>query len=132
MSNRYASIVTRAGLEHCRGIRNGFYCHEGDHDEGFWTPGVVHISDKRWSWTTAHRIVKLAALAADPTLDTVKPHWRRRWLINLRARDIGAKAHVKVPAKYIAYDRAYVLAAVRDIPNTIEDRKRAFDWARRG
>lgn len=132
MSQRYAQIITGVGLEHCRGIRKGFYCHEGNHEDGFATEGVVHLSDRRWSWVQAHRVLKLAAVATDPSLDTVTPLWKRRWLVNLKARELGLTAHVKVPARYIAYDREYVLAGVRGVSNDIEDRKRAFDWARRG
>lgn len=132
MSRRYSTMLADIGLEHCHGIRRGFYCHEGDHEAGFATPGIVHLTDRRWSWSGTHRVLKLAALAVQPGLAGIEPRWRRVWAINIAARDLGRRARVRVPARCVEYDRAVVLAGVARVPNTVPDRKRAFDWARRG
>lgn len=132
MSRHYALLLADLGLEHCRGIRRGFYCHAGDHEAGFAMPGIVHLTDRRWSWPGAHSVLKLAALATDPTLLEIEPRWRRVWAINVAARELGRRARVRVPARCVEYDRAIVLAGVARLPNTVPDRKRAFDWARRG
>lgn len=125
----YRELVTSLGLEYCRGILRGSYCHR-DHRVGSAEPGVVHYDDHRVTWPGLVRVLKLCVMAGDQTLQQ-EPPWRRVYLINQQVNGLAARSHLRIPARYREFDRAFVRAGVANISNDTPLRREAFDWARR-
>lgn len=131
MRRTYGEMARALGVEFCFGMeRSGSYCHAGDHRLGFATPGRVHLFDQPPRWGDLHRFLKLVANALDPTIDEAEP-WARVYRQNLSARALGHRIHIRVPARYLRFDRAFVKASVAGLPNETPLRKEAYDWARR-
>ena len=120
----YASIVAALGLDLCRDP-----CRF-DHQVGAAEPGRIHYAGRRGSWPDTHRVLKLCALATDPSINEDIP-WRRVYRLNIAARAAGRVAGVRVPARVLAFDRAFVKAGVASLANDVPLRKEAYDWARR-
>lgn len=122
----HASIASALGLSLCVG---GNSCRL-DHQVGAAELGLIHYAGRRRSWPDTHRVLKLCALAIDPSINEDVP-WRRVYRLNIAARTHGRNAGVRVPARTLAFDRAFVKAGVAGIGNDVPLRKEAYDWARR-
>ena len=129
----YAQIAHQLGLEYCAGIRpTGHYCREVHDLNGSTKDGIVHFSDRPVSVLTTIMFLKLAAQALDPSLADETAPWRRVYRIHLIVRESGRRLGLRLPSRYFAADRAFVLAGVAGLPNSVPMRRQAFDWARRG
>lgn len=136
MRRRYrhhSDLIRALGIDYCRGIDSrGVYCDRStaDHREGVAEPGRVHLTDRMQTDRRLYQVLKLAAIAEHPEyLD--EPPWRRTYLVNLAVRDLARRARVRVPARYLRYDRRFVLAGVAGVPNTERLRRDAYNWARK-
>lgn len=118
-------IAASAGVDLCTGCSRPF-----NHQVGSVEPLRVHYTERRVTWEVLHRMLKLCASAIDPTIDD-GPTWRRVYLQNIRARDLASDLHKRIPARYLAFDKAFVRAGTSGLPNYIELRKQAHDWSRR-
>jgi hypothetical protein len=121
----YRELVRSLDLGYC----DGAHC-PADHEVGDAYGGVVHFADRRASWPGIHRVLKLAAQAKDPSVLGEAP-WKRVYLLNVRARELGHQVGIRVPARFTRFDRAFVRAGVAGLTNDVPLRKSAFDWARR-
>lgn len=129
----YKGMALTLGLEYCRGITPwGQYCHAGNHRlQGFVTPGVVHLAEP----STVDRrdalvFLRLAAQVLDPTINDDIP-WRRTYRLYRGVQDAALRFHMSYPPRHWLADKAFVLAGVAGLPNSVPMRKQAYDWARR-
>lgn len=127
----YPDMAKALDILRCRGITSsGHYCMGFDHSTGEAERGRIHWADRRSSWPGVVRFLKLAAVARDPSLNEDQP-WRRVYRIDMALVDMSKEVHVRVPARYLVMDRAFVRASVATIPNSEPLRRRAFHWSRR-
>ncbi|MEY2668628.1 MAG: hypothetical protein RJA59_1266 [Pseudomonadota bacterium] len=125
MRATYEQMARDLGLDYCD------RCRIFDHQSGEAQVGIVHLNDARFSWPGAKRFLRLCAIALDPTLREEEPFWLYLYRLNIAARDVGVRVHLKVPRRYFRLDRMFVLAGVAGLSNEVPMRKQAFDWARR-
>lgn len=131
IKRKYPDVVRTLGLQYCGGVNSrGFMCQDFDHRIGEAEPGVVHFLDGRWSWPRMYKLLKLTALARHPDINR-EPSWRRVWRMSTTAASMGQEARMRVPSKYSAFDRKFVLASVVNVPTGAPDREKAFNWARK-
>jgi hypothetical protein len=134
MKRTYASMARDLGLTYCHGITaTGHYCPESHDLNGSVTEGSIHFSDRPVGKVNNAAFLKLAAVALDPSINEESVPWRRVYRRALGMRTAGKVAHVRIPARHMAMDRAVVRAGVAGLTTASDPlRKRAFDWARRG
>lgn len=133
MKRTYRSMADELGIEVCSD------CHGKDHRIGTvdHARGVIHLAEPRvrgtsyLTWADIALFFKLAARLEDPSIDEDIVQWRRVYRMNMLARQIAARIKVRVPARYATGNKAFVLAGVAGLPNSVPMRKQAFDWARR-
>ena len=124
-------MAAELGIEYCGGInKRGSYCHAGDHRTGFVVDEVIHFADRPVTKASTYTFLKLVARPRVPDADVMEP-WRRVYAIDYWARLAGETLRIRLPAKYWAADKAFVLAGVAGLSNKVPTRKQAFDWARR-
>lgn len=127
----YSQMAEQLGLTYCRGITPiGHYCQLGDHKVGFVVGDTIHYADRSRTKSNTFTFLKLAALAAEPSINDDVP-WRRVFRRGRLAREFGAQLGIRVSGYMWNADKAFVLAGVAGQPNTEPMRKLAFDWARR-
>ena len=126
MRPTYEQMARDLGLDLCRSLD----CPR-DHFMGDAEPGRIHFTDIRFSWPGAKRFLRLAAIALDPSLREEEPFWLYLYRLNIAARKVGLRVHLKVPRRFFELDRAFVLAGVAGLTNEVPMRRQAFDWARR-
>lgn len=128
----FAGLAERLDIEYCRGIRDGFYCHENvDHHIGTVGPdGVIHWADRRMRWPGLVRFMKLVVISRDPTLATEVP-WRRVYRIAMGLKEVERQANARIPARFLRADRLFVRASVASLGNDVPLRRKAFEWSRR-
>lgn len=84
------------------------------------------------TWPNTKHFLKMAAVELDPTInDLTQPVWRRVYRVSIAARDVGKRLHIRVPSRYLTFDRHVVRAGVAGLSNEVPLRKQAFDWSRR-
>ena len=125
MRPTYEQMARDLGLDLCEN------CRLFDHAVGETEPGRIHYFDLRWSWPGTKQFLRLAAIALDPSLREEEPFWLYLYRLNIAARKVGLRVHLKVPRHFFELDRAFVLAGVAGLTNEVPMRKQAFDWARR-
>ena len=130
----WGTMATGLRLSWCRGIRpTGHYCPEGHDLSGTTTPdGVIHFADRPHTRANTLAFLRLAARLIDPTLDAEDVPWRRVYRHYLLVRECARELHIPNPAYPARHDRAFVLAGVAGVSDSVPLRKRAYDWARRG
>jgi hypothetical protein len=125
MRATYEEMARELGLDYCD------RCRLFNHTMGEAQVGIVHLNDVRFSWPGAKAFLRLCAIALDPSLRDVEPFWLYLYRLNIAARDVGLRVHLKVPRRFFELDRAFVLAGVAGLTNEVPMRRQAFDWARR-
>lgn len=132
MKRTYANMAADLGLTYCRGITaTGHYCREQHDLNGSVTPGTVHFADRAVGKVNVLAFLKLAAIALDPSINEETVMWRRVYRRALGVRAAAQKTRVRIPARFMAMDRAQVRAGTAGLSNEVPMRKQAFDWARR-
>lgn len=129
----YPQMAQRLGVGYCRGmLPTGHYCRAGDHRlNGFVRDGTVHLAEPdRVDRRDALVFLRLAAQALDPTMNDDVP-WRRTYRLYRGVRDAAARFHMVYPPRHWTADKAFVLAGVAGLSNSVPMRKQAYDWARR-
>lgn len=129
----YERMAQQLGIEWCGGIRpTGHTCYEEHRLNGSVKGRTVHFADRPVTALSTIVFLKLAAQVIDPTLADETAPWRRVYRAHLIVRACSRRLHVRLPARYFGADRAFVLAGVAGLPNSVPMRRQAFDWARRG
>jgi hypothetical protein len=138
MTRTYGSLIRDLGLTPCHGIGpTGHYCGltrdqhiMGGVDRSDTT--VIHWLDvPLGKWPDVKRFLVVCARALDPTLMDNDPVWRQVYRGNVAARAVGRRLGIRVPARYLKFDRMVVLSGVAGLSNDVPFRKQAFDWSRR-
>lgn len=130
----YGTMAQALGLRLCHGILpTGHYCGLNHHLNGqvSYDPPTVHFSDRPVTKADTQAFLRLVAQALDPSINDETVPWRRVYRICRLARETGESIGVRLPARSWSADRAFVLAGVAGLPNSVPLRKQAFDWARR-
>lgn len=118
-------------VEHCRGTLPSGHCPQAHADGGSATLGVVHMYGPGYL-TNVHRLrfLYLAAIALNPDLEFDEP-WRRVYRIAMFQRAWALTLRIRMPRGHQSHMKAFVLAGVAGLSNSVPLRKQAYDWARR-
>jgi hypothetical protein len=93
---------------------------------------VIHFADRPVTRANVLAFLRLVVRADDDRIDEDPVVWRRVYFLNIRVRALAKTLHIKDPGHPARMDRAFVLASVAGLPNSVPMRKQAYDWARRG
>ena len=126
----FQQIATELGVPYCNGIDRGFRCHHRHDLNGSLVNGTIHLRDRQSNRANTLVMLKMVAHARDPSLDA-DPPWRRVYHTAVAVRGLAAEIHIRLPRDAFDFDRAFVLAGVAGLPNSVAFRKQAYDWARR-
>jgi hypothetical protein len=91
----------------------------------------AHFPERPVTKADTLTFLKVAAIELDPTINDEPVAWRRTYRLCRLARESGERIDIRLPARLWSADRAFVLAGVAGLPNSVPLRKQAFDWARR-
>lgn len=126
----FQQIASDLGVPYCGGINKGFRCYL-EHDlNGSLVDGTIHLRDRQTNRANTLVMLKMVARIRDPSLDSDLP-WRRTYRTAVAVRGLAAEIHIRLPRDAFDFDRAFVLAGVAGLPNSVAFRKQAYDWARR-
>jgi hypothetical protein len=131
MKTTVAAITRELGVPYCWGISRGFYCPRDHRQQGTITPdGTIHLHDHVVTKTNLVTVLRMIAIAQDPTLNGDVP-WRRVYRIDVAIRALAIRLRTRIPRETFANDRSFVRASCAGLSNDVPMRKQAFDWARR-